>query len=59
MRNVEVTVLDNDQAGLVVTQLDTAGNLDTSTVVIEGTAVTQQLDSYRLTLAKELRGRAS
>ncbi|MFL6033947.1 MAG: hypothetical protein ACJ74I_02620, partial [Gaiellaceae bacterium] len=56
VRNVEVTVLDNDQAGLVMTQLDTAGNVDISTVVIEGTAVTQQLDSYRLTLAKELLG---
>ena len=52
VRNVEVTVLDNDQAGLEITQLDGAGNPDSSTVVIEGTAVTRQIDSYRLSLAK-------
>src|SRR5262249_50434351 len=52
VRNVEVTVLDNDQAGLVITPLDAAGNPDNSTVVIEGTPVTQQLDHYRLSLAK-------
>jgi len=53
VRNVEVTVLDNDQPGIVVTQLDKLGNPDESTVTIEGTAVTQKLDSYRLSLAKE------
>src|SRR5213075_1368201 len=52
VRNVEVTVLDNDMPGLTITPLDAAGNADTSTVVIEGTSLTRQVDHYRLALAK-------
>src|SRR5262249_49558813 len=52
VRNVQVTVLDNDQPGVVITPLDNVGNPDTSTVVIEGTPVTQQLDHYLVSLEK-------
>ena len=52
VRNVEVRVLDNDAPGLVVTQVDAAGDPDNQTIVIEGTAITRLTDSYTVALAK-------
>ena len=52
MRNVEVRVLDNDAPGLVVTQVDAAGDPDNQTIVIEGTTITRVTDSYTVALAK-------
>ena len=52
VRNVEVRVLDNDAPGLVVTQVDTDGDPDNQTIVIEGTPITRLTDSYTVALAK-------
>ena len=62
VRNVETTVYDNDQPGVLLTQLDpTTSNPDNSSVVLEGwgTAVaganghpvTEELDRYQIVLA--------
>ncbi|HEY6030129.1 MAG TPA: hypothetical protein VIU44_06180, partial [Gaiellaceae bacterium] len=61
VRNVEVTVYDNDQPGVLITQLDpTTSNPDNNSVVLEGwgsaTAdhpVTEELDRYSIVLASD------
>ena len=45
VRNVEVTVQDDDLAAIEVVQLDPAGDADTATLVVEGTATTELADS--------------
>ena len=51
VRNVEVTVRDNDTPGVFVKQVDAAGNEDNRTIVVEGTDVTKLTDEIQLTLA--------
>ena len=57
VRNVEATVIDNDQPGLVITQLDTNGPAvaDNKTIVLEGeidgTHAVNDLYSVQLTIA--------
>ena len=52
VRNVEVTVYDNDQPDVQVVQLDpNTLNADNNTVALEGTAVTAQKDTFTIQLA--------
>ena len=59
VRNVEVTVYDNDTPGILLTQIDpNTTNIDNNSVVLEGwgsaTAdhpITEQLDKYTVSLA--------
>ena len=53
VRNVEVDVIDNDKADVVVTELDpNTTQPDGNTIVLEGTATTQVTDIYDVQLAK-------
>ncbi|MEE4314510.1 MAG: Calx-beta domain-containing protein [Desulfofustis sp.] len=51
VRNVEVTVRDNDTPGVFVKEVDADGNEDNRTLVVEGTDVTGLTDEIQLTLA--------
>ncbi|MBL8484264.1 MAG: hypothetical protein JNJ60_18855, partial [Rhodocyclaceae bacterium] len=52
VRNVEVTVHDNDTPGMFVKEVDAAGNEDGRTLVVEGSSTTQLTDKIELSLAK-------
>ncbi|HEX9505850.1 MAG TPA: hypothetical protein VGA62_07565, partial [Acidimicrobiia bacterium] len=53
VRNVEVDVIDNDKADVVVTELDpNTTQPDANTIVLEGTTTTQVTDIYDVQLAK-------
>ncbi len=53
VRNVEVTVHDDDLAAIQLVQLDAAGQADADTVVIEGTSTTELTDRVRVRLATD------
>ena len=51
VRNVEVTIHDNDLAGCLVVQLDPSLNPDNTTTVVEGTSTTETSDSFLVRLS--------
>ena len=52
VRNVEVTVHDDDQPSIQVIEVDPlTGNQDNTTVVVEGTAITQLTDGFDVRLS--------
>jgi hypothetical protein len=54
VRNVEVTVRDNDTPGVYVTEIDpVSGQEDRRTLVIEGTSSTQLTDAILVELARQ------
>ena len=51
VRNVEVTIHDNDLASIQVTQVDASGAADATTVVVEGTSTTELTDAFDVRLS--------
>ena len=63
VRNVEVTIHDNDLAAVSVVQLDPSLNPDNATTVVEGTSATETSDSFLVRLSfqpvRQRHGRAA